>query len=43
MSRILLDTNVLISAYGFGGRPRALLDAGIDGKHQLVTSPALLA
>lgn len=43
MSRILLDTNVLISAYGFGGRPRALLDAVIDGEHQLVTSPALLA
>lgn len=43
MSRILLDTNVLVSAFGFGGRPRALLDDAIDGAHDLVTSPALLA
>ncbi len=43
MSRILLDTNVLISAYGFGGRPRALLDAVLGGQHELVTSPTLLA
>lgn len=43
MSRILLDTNVLISAYGFGGRSLALLTAVIDGGHELVISPALLA
>lgn len=43
MSRILLDTNVLVSAYGFGGRPRALLDAVLVGEHELVTSPVLLA
>jgi putative PIN family toxin of toxin-antitoxin system len=43
MPRILLDTSVLFSAYGFRGKPRALLDDVIDGVHDLVTSPALLA
>lgn len=43
MPRILLDTSVLVPAYGFGGRPRALLEAVIDGGVDLVTSPALLA
>jgi putative PIN family toxin of toxin-antitoxin system len=43
VSRILLDTDVVISALGFGGRPRVLLDEAIDGAHDLVTSPALLA
>ena len=43
MSRILLDTNVLVSAIGFGGRPRALLDSIIESEHDLVTCPAILA
>ena len=42
MSRLVLDTNVLISAYGFGGKPAELMRAIIDGEHALVTSPALL-
>lgn len=40
--RVLLDTNVLISAVLFGGRPRALLVAAIEGRFDLVTSPVLL-
>ncbi|MDZ4655409.1 MAG: putative toxin-antitoxin system toxin component, PIN family [Coriobacteriia bacterium] len=43
MSRVVLDTNVFISAYGFGGKPAELLRACIVGEHVLVTSPAILA
>jgi len=40
--RVLLDTNVLISAILFRGLPRSLLDRAIRGELDLVTSPALL-
>jgi putative PIN family toxin of toxin-antitoxin system len=40
--RVLLDTNVLISAILFRGLPRALLDRAIRGELDLVTSPVLL-
>ena len=43
MSRIVLDTNVYISAYGFGGKPAAVLRAAIPGEFELVTSPEILA
>lgn len=39
---MLLDTNVLVSAILFGGLPRRLLDLGLRGYRQLVTSVALL-
>lgn len=42
-SRVVLDTNVLVSAYAFGGSPAALTRAAITGEVELVTSPALLA
>lgn len=42
VSRLVLDTNVLISAYGFGGKPAELMRAIIGGEHVLITSPALL-
>jgi putative PIN family toxin of toxin-antitoxin system len=41
--RLVLDTNVLVSAYGFGGNPADLMRAIIEGEYQLSTSPALLA
>lgn len=40
--RVLLDTNVLLSAILFGGIPRRLLTAVIDGQIRLVTSRHLL-
>ncbi|MGH8931837.1 MAG: putative toxin-antitoxin system toxin component, PIN family [Egibacteraceae bacterium] len=40
--RVLLDTNVLVSAVLFGGLPRRLLDRAIRGDFRLVTSVALL-
>jgi putative PIN family toxin of toxin-antitoxin system len=40
--RIVLETNVLISALIKQGKPRNLLTAIIDGKHQLITSEEIL-
>lgn len=41
--RVVLDTNVLISGYVFGGLPRALIRGAFSGAFQLVISPALLS
>jgi putative PIN family toxin of toxin-antitoxin system len=43
VSRVVLDTNVYISAYGFGGKPAAVMRAAILGEFELVVSPAILA
>jgi len=43
VSRVVLDTNVYISAYGFGGKPAEVMRAAITGEFELVTSPAILA
>ena len=40
--RVLLDTNVLVSAVLFGGLPRRLLDAALQGRFLLVTGVELL-
>jgi putative PIN family toxin of toxin-antitoxin system len=40
--RVVADTNVLISAFLFGGLPRIFLDRGLAGTFSLVTSGALL-
>lgn len=41
--RVLLDTNVLVSAILFGGVPRQLFDAALIGALDLATSQPLLA
>jgi uncharacterized protein len=42
--RVVLDTNVLISAFVFPGGPHeAALRAGLEGRIEMVTSPVLLA
>jgi putative PIN family toxin of toxin-antitoxin system len=40
--RVVLDTNVLVSALHFGGRPRRLLDDVLRGHHRMVLGPAIL-
>ncbi|KAF0206994.1 MAG: putative toxin-antitoxin system toxin component, PIN family [Actinomycetota bacterium] len=40
--RVVLDTNVYISAYGLGGKPAALMRAAILSEYTLITSPAIL-
>lgn len=42
MLKVVLDTNVLISAIVFGGIPRKILDLVIDGKIQLCISEAII-
>ena len=41
--KVLLDTNVLISALGFGGKPRQILLLVLEKKIKAVTSPILMA
>ena len=40
--RLLLDTNVLVSALIWSGKPYSLLKLGSAPPHQIYTSPALL-
>jgi putative PIN family toxin of toxin-antitoxin system len=40
--RLVLDTNVLVSALHFGGRPRRLLEAVLGGRPQFVGGNAIL-
>lgn len=41
--RLVLDTNVVVSALIWGGTPYKLLQAATDGYVELFTSPVLLA
>lgn len=41
--KVVLDTNVLISAFAFGGKPQEIFLLVIEGKLQGVTSRVLLA
>jgi len=41
--RAVIDTNVIISALFWGGRPRRVVDLAAAGCFQAVTSPELLA
>ena len=40
--RVVLDTNVVVSGAFFGGLPRAVLDAWLDGRLHVVTTPEIL-
>ena len=42
-AKVTLDTNIIISGLGFGGKPREILDLILDDKIKAVTSPILLA
>lgn len=42
-SRVVIDTNVLVSAYGWGGVPATLVAKAFAEEFILVASPALLA
>ena len=40
--RLVLDTNVLVSAVLFGGLPQGLVEQAFRGEYELVTSEAML-
>ncbi len=42
-TKIVLDTNIIISGIGFGGKPRQILYLVLDDKIKAVTSPILIA
>ncbi len=42
MKRVVADTNVLVSAIQFGGKPKQLLDLAVDGRVDLALSEAIL-
>ena len=42
MLRIVLDTNILVSAIISNGKPRKLFQMGIDGKYKILTSKETL-
>jgi putative PIN family toxin of toxin-antitoxin system len=42
MPKVVLDTNVLVSALHFGGRPRELLDIARHGQFEIFLSPFIL-
>ena len=39
---VVLDTNIIISAIGFGGKPRKILNLVLENHISVVTSPILL-
>ena len=43
MKRVVADTNVLVSALEFGGKPKQLLDLATDGQVDLAISEAIIA
>ncbi|MEK7165304.1 MAG: putative toxin-antitoxin system toxin component, PIN family [Patescibacteria group bacterium] len=40
--KVILDTNILISAIGFGGKPRKILQLVLNKQIQAITSPVLM-
>lgn len=42
MIKVVLDTNILISAIVFGGKPRKVLEAAIKGKIHLVLTEEII-
>ncbi len=42
MARIVVDTNILVSATVFGGLPDRVLDLAREGKIEIITSPCIL-
>jgi putative PIN family toxin of toxin-antitoxin system len=43
VTRVVLDTNVLVSGLGWSGPPAAIVDAVMAGELTLLSSPALIA
>jgi putative PIN family toxin of toxin-antitoxin system len=43
VKRVVADTNVLVSALQFGGKPKQLLDLAIEGQVDLAVSEVIIA
>ncbi|MBI4140879.1 putative toxin-antitoxin system toxin component, PIN family [Candidatus Woesearchaeota archaeon] len=42
-TRIVIDTNVLVSAFGWAGKPKQVFDQVLDGRFELIISQKQLA
>lgn len=42
-TKVVLDTNIIVSAFGWSGRPREIFELILNGKIELVSSPKLLS
>ncbi len=42
MTRVVPDTNIIISAIFWSGKPYKLISRGLKGEYQLVTSPEII-
>jgi len=42
MTRVVPDTNIIISAIFWGGKPYKVISNGLKGEYQLVTSPEIM-
>jgi predicted nucleic acid-binding protein len=40
VKRVVTDTNILVSALQFGGKPKQILDLAVDGQIELAVSEA---
>jgi putative PIN family toxin of toxin-antitoxin system len=43
VKRVVADTNILVSALQFGGKPKQLLDLAVDGQVDLAASEEIIA
>jgi predicted nucleic acid-binding protein len=43
VKRLVVDSNVLVSALQFGGKPKLLLDLTVDGQIDLALSEPIIA
>jgi putative PIN family toxin of toxin-antitoxin system len=43
VKRVVADTNILVSAPQFGGKPKQLLDLAVEGQIELAISEAIIA
>lgn len=41
--KVVVDTNVLVSAWLFGGNPRTILELALNNQIEGITSPQLLS
>ncbi len=42
MTRVVPDTNIIISAIFWSGKPYQVITRGLKGEYQLVTSPEII-
>jgi len=42
-TKVVLDTNIIISVFGWSGKPRKIFELALNDKIELITSPQLIS